>query len=129
MRTLAVFLAAVVAVSLPAAPSAQSDLDRLMEAVLSRRDDNWKKLQQYTLTEDNTFRLLGPMDTPIFGGKREYLWVPRKGFFIRSPVSADGVAISEAERRKAEDAWLKREQFRETRRTARRTPRRLRIRQ
>jgi len=120
VRSLAVLLAAVVAVSLPAAPSAQSDLERLMEAVLSRRDDNWKKLQQYTLTEDNTFRLLGPMETPIFGGKREYLWVPRKGFFIRSPVSADGVAISEAERRKAEDAWLKREQSREARRAARR---------
>ena len=120
MRSLTVFLAAVVAVSLPAAPSAQSDLDRLMEAVLSRRDDNWKKLQQYTLTEDNTFRVLGPMETPFFGSKREYVWLPREGFFVRSPVSADGVAISEVERRKAEDAWLKREQLRETRRTARR---------
>ena len=118
MRTFAVLLAAVVAVVLPAAPSAQSDLDRLMEAVLSRRDDNWKRLQQYTLTEDNVFRLVGPMETPLFGGKREYLWVPRQGFFIRSPVSADGVAISEPERRKAEEAWLKREQAREARRTA-----------
>ena len=118
MRSLTVFVAALVAVSLPAAPSAQSDLDRLMEAVLSRRDDNWKKLQQYTLTEDNIFRVLGPMETPFFGSKREYLWVPRQGFFVRSPVSADGVAISEVERRKAEDAWLKREQSRETRRTA-----------
>ena len=104
----------------PAGLRAQSDLDSLMAAVLSRRDDNWKKLQQYTLTEDNTFRLVGPMETPIFGSKREYLWMPRQGFFIRSPVSADGVAIGEVERRKAEDAWLKREQLREARRAARR---------
>ena len=29
--------------------SAQSDLDAFMEKVLARRDDNWKKLQQYVL--------------------------------------------------------------------------------
>ena len=58
------------------------------------------------------------MATPFFGSKREYVWVRRQGFFVRRPVSADGVAISEVERRKAEDAWLTREHFRETRRTA-----------
>jgi len=90
-----------------------------MSAVLSRRDDNWKKLQQYTLIEDQSFRLVGPMETPIFGSKREYLWLPRQGFFIRSPMSADGVKIGDAERRKAEDAFLRMEQQREARRAAR----------
>ena len=28
-----------------------TDLDRLMDEVVRRRDDNWKKLQQYILTE------------------------------------------------------------------------------
>ena len=30
---------------------AQTDLDALMSTVLTKRDDNWKKLQQYTLDE------------------------------------------------------------------------------
>src|SRR5689334_23507793 len=91
-----------------------------MASVLTRRDDNWKKLQQYTLTEENTFRLVGPMETPLFGSRREYIWLPRQGFFVRSPISADGVTIAEAERRKEEDAWLRHEQEREKRRAARR---------
>jgi hypothetical protein len=113
-------LAAAALAVITAAPSAQSDLDRLMRDVLARRDDNWKKLQQYTLTEQNTFRLAGPMDTPLYGARREYRWFPREGFFVRSPVNADGVAISDKERRKAEDDWLKQEQDRERRRAARR---------
>jgi hypothetical protein len=108
------------ALAVPAAPSAQSDLDQLMAGVLTRRDDNWKKLQQYTLTEENTFRLLGPMETPIFGSRRTYVWLPRQGFFVRSPISADGVTIPEAERKKEEDAFLRHEQEREKRRAARR---------
>src|SRR5262245_23141240 len=120
LRTFAALLLAAVTVLPSAGLRAQSDLDALMSAVLSRRDDNWKKLQQYTLTEDQSFRLVGPMETPIFGSKREFLWLPRQGFFIRSPMSADGVKVDDAERRKAEDAWLKAEQQREARRAARR---------
>ena len=32
---------------------------------------------------------------------------------MRSPVSADGVKLSEADRRKAEDQWLRRQRNRE----------------
>src|SRR5262245_43942158 len=120
LRTFAALLLAAVTVLPSAGLRAQSDLDALMSAVLSRRDDNWKKLQQYTLTEDQSFRLVGPMETPIFGSKREYLWLPRQGFFVRSPLSADGVKVSDVERRKAEDAFLRMEQQREAQRAARR---------
>jgi hypothetical protein len=119
-----VFLAlglALAAVTFPVA--AQTDLDRLMADVVARRDDNWKKLQQYVLREEATFRVTGPQDAPLFGSRREYLWFPRKGFFIRSPVSADGVTIGDAERRRQEDQFLAEEQRRERRRAqARRTP-------
>ena len=118
MRTY-IFLAAAALVFVAAAPSAQSDLDQLMSEVMTRRDDNWKKLQQYTLTEENTLRILGPMDAPVYGVRREYLWFPRDGFFIRSPVKADGVEIGEGERRRAEDAWLEQERVRELRRLGR----------
>ncbi len=110
------FLTTAAIIAAMAVLSSQSDLDGLMSQVLERRDDNWKKRQQYTLDEESTFRLLGPMETPLYGAQREYVWFPREGFFIRSPRKADGVEIGEAERRRAEEAWLKREREKETRR-------------
>ena len=113
MRLPATVGLALLVAFVPAA--AQTDLDRLMSDVIARRDDNWKKLQQYTLREQATFRVIGPQETPLFGSRREYVWFPRKGFFIRSPVSADGVTIGEAERRRQEDRFLEEEQRRERR--------------
>jgi hypothetical protein len=95
--------------------SAQTDLDAFMSRVLERRDDNWKKLQQYVLEERETIQITGPGARPIWGTRREYAWFPRDGVFIKSPLKADGVTVSEADRRKAEDDWLKREERREER--------------
>lgn len=92
---------------------AQSDLDAFMEKVLARRDDNWKKLQQYVLEEKETFDLTGPGGLPLWGMRREYTWFIRDGIFIRSPLTADGVKLSEDNRRKAEDQWLRRQKNRE----------------
>ena len=99
--------------------SAQSDLDELMSQVLSRRDENWKKLQQYVLEERESFQLAGPGGARLFGMERDYSWFVREGFFIRSPVRADGVAIADSDRRRAEEQWLGRQRRRETRRAAR----------
>jgi hypothetical protein len=90
-----------------------------MARVLAKRDDNWKKLQQYILEEREAFSVTGPTGIRLFGGVREYQWFPREGFFIRSPVRADGVTIGDAERRKEEDRFLRREQQREKRRAER----------
>ncbi|MGE0445215.1 MAG: hypothetical protein AB7P99_08295 [Vicinamibacterales bacterium] len=96
--------------------SAQSDLDTFMAEVLARRDENWKKLQQYTLSEDETFRLTGPNGRRLYGFAREYDWFLREdGVFVRSPIRADGVAIGEEDRRRAEDRWIREEQQREER--------------
>jgi hypothetical protein len=99
---------------LPASVAAQSDLDAFMEKVLARRDDNWKKLQQYVLEEKEAFDLTGPgafrcgacaANTP--------------GSFatasLSEPVDADGVKLSEADRRKAENQWLRRQNNRDER--------------
>jgi hypothetical protein len=99
-----------------AAPSAQSDLDSFMSQVLARRDENWKKLQQYTLAEDETFSLTGTGGTRIYGFKREYDWFPQDGIFVRSPTRADGVAMSDEERRRAEQRWIRQEQERDRQR-------------
>jgi hypothetical protein len=100
-------------------PSAQSDLDAFMARVLARRDDNWKKLQQYVLEERETLRLDGAIHSKLYGFDREYLWFIRDGVFVRSPTKADGVTIDEDERRREENRWLRRERRREGRRVAR----------
>ena len=97
----------------PAPSGAQSDLDAFMEKVLARRDDNWKKLQQYVLEEKEGFDLTGPGGFPLWGMRREYTWFIRDGIFVRSPLTADGVKLSEEDRRKAEDRWLRRQKNRE----------------
>jgi len=104
-----------------AGPLAQrsTDLDRFMLQVLQRRDDNWKKLQQYVLEERETFQLIGPGAVPLYGLRNESAWFPRDGIFVKSPLRANGVEVSEADRRKAEDAWIAREQRREQRRQER----------
>jgi hypothetical protein len=94
---------------------AQSDLDAFMEKVLARRDDNWKKLQQYVLDEKEEFDLTGPGRFPLWGMRREYTWFIRDGIFVRSPVSADGVKLSESDRQKEEAQWLRRQKNREER--------------
>jgi hypothetical protein len=94
---------------------AQSDLDAFMEKVMARRDDNWKKLQQYVLEEKEAFDLTGPGRFPLWGMRREYSWFIRDGIFVRSPTSADGVKLSEADRKQAEDQWLRRQKNREER--------------
>src|SRR6187431_2524815 len=99
-----------------AMPAAQSDLDELMGRVLLKRDDNWKKLQQYVLEERESMEVTALDGRKVYGFKREYQWFPRQGFFIKSPLTSDGVKIGEDERRRQEARWLAREQFREKRR-------------
>ena len=111
--------AVLVTAASPATPFAQTDLDTFMGKVLAARDGNWKKLQQYILDERSEITARGPAGIPVWGERREYTWFIREGYFIRSPVSANGVAISEADRRKAEDAYLRRTKEREKRDAAR----------
>ena len=89
------------------------DLDSFMEQVLARRDDNWKKLKQYILDEKERVELRGPSEALVWGQQHEYTWFVREGYFIRSPVRFNGVAISESERQKAEDDFLRRAKSRE----------------
>jgi hypothetical protein len=102
------------ALSLGAVP-AENDLDAFMKQVVARRDDNWKKLQQYIFDEREQLEMRGPQRVPIWGEKREYTWFIRDGFFVRSPITFNGVTIGEAERRKFEAGFLKQAQERDKR--------------
>ncbi len=112
----AVVVAGALGRGVATAPVAQSDLDAFMKQVVVKRDDNWKKFQQYILDEREQFELRGPGKVPLWGDRRDYTWYVRDGFFVRSPVRANGVAVSEDERRSYENRFLQREQNREKRR-------------
>jgi hypothetical protein len=96
-----------------------TDLDRLMEDVVRRRDDNWKKLQQYILTERQKVTVTGPDGLRLFGATHDYQWFVKDGFFIRSPLTANGVTIAEGERRRYEDRYLTRMKERDARKAKR----------
>jgi hypothetical protein len=106
------FLAA--ALSARAMP-AENDLDAFMKQVVSRRDDNWKKLQQYVFDEREQLELRGPNRVPVWGERREYTWYIRDGFFVRSPTKFNGVTIGETERLKFEADFLRQAQERDRR--------------
>ena len=109
-------VAAVLSSEVTAAGGPQSDLDAFMARVLARRDENWKKLQQYVLDEREKVEVLGPGRLPLWGEAREYTWFIRDGFFVRSPVKANGVTIGEDDRKKYEDEFLRRARARDEKR-------------
>lgn len=115
----AVVVAGVLAQGTGPALFAQSDLDEFMKKVVLKRDDNWKKFQQYVLDERELVEFRGPGKIPLWGDRREYTWYVRDGFFVRSPVKANGVIVPEDERRSYETRFLQREQSREKRAQAR----------
>ena len=97
-RTLLVTLLAGAALTLASrfTPlSAQTDLDAFMRDVVARRDDNWRKLQQYILDEREEIALTGPGGARMWGEQRNYSWFIRDGFFVRSPVKFNGADIGE----------------------------------
>jgi hypothetical protein len=124
LRDVAIVLAAVVAgvgLARPSGP-ASSDLDAFMQKVLARRDENWKKLQQYILDEREQIDVRGPANVPIWGERRDFAWFIEDGYFVRSPVAVNGVTISDAERRQAEARYLQQVKARDARDAARETP-------
>lgn len=96
-----------------------TDLDRFMAAVVSRRDDNWKKLQQYILDERERVQVVGPGGARLFGMRHDYRWFVKDGFFIRSPLVANGVTIGDEERRRYEARWLRNQRARDERKRKR----------
>ncbi len=92
-----------------------------MAKVLERRNESWRQLHDYILSERERFDLIGPGDRRLFGGRREYTWFVRDGYLIRSPLRFDGVALDDKQRKDYEDKWLRDEQAREKKATERKT--------
>jgi hypothetical protein len=114
-RTTSICLALAVLLQTVTNLHAETDLDAFMRQVLARRDDNWRKLQQYVLDEREQIEVRGPSRQPIWGEQREYTWYIRDGFFVRSPIKINGVRLSEADRQKYEAEFLERTKARDAR--------------
>jgi len=71
-----------------ATSSAQTDLDAFMKDVVARRDDNWKKLQQYILEEREELVLTGPGGLRMWGEQRDFSWYVRDGSSSAVPSSS-----------------------------------------
>jgi hypothetical protein len=97
----------------PLSPTAE--LDAFMQRVLTRRDDNWKRIQQYILDERERVEVRGPGEVLLWGADREYMWYPRDGFLVRSPVRFNGVGISAGDRETYEQNFLRRARNRDRR--------------
>jgi hypothetical protein len=97
----------------PTAAPPTNDLDAFMAKVLERRNENWRTLHDYILSERESFQIVGPGDLPILGQRREFQWFIREGYLVRSPVKANGASLSAGDRTKYENEWLAKEQARE----------------
>jgi len=121
-RDLAVWLfIACLCTSLAAQPPPEpTDLDVFMQKVLANRDQSWRQLQEYLLSERERVELVGPDRTRLYGLDREFLWVAREGVAVRSPVRFNGVVLSAADRAEYEREWLRAEERREDKQRERR---------
>ena len=60
-------------------PQAQlTDLDTFMARVLERRNENWRTLHDYILSEREELQILGPGDIVLLGQRRDFLWFTRR---------------------------------------------------
>ena len=86
-----------------------NELDRFMEQVLARRDENRLARRQYVFDETEQFTVTGYDGEVYQTFTREYIWYRRDGVFVRSPVRIDGIAASEADWQRYEADWLEAE--------------------
>ena len=88
---------------------ADNELDRFMEQVLARRDENRIARRQYVFDEVERFTVTG-YDGEVYSRfTREYVWYRRDGVFVRSPVRFDGVDAGEDDWQRYEAEWLEAE--------------------
>jgi hypothetical protein len=97
-------------------PEFSHDIDAFMAKVLEKRDIDWDQFYNYTCRDREVLEFEGTLqNVPLAGFRRKHLWFVRDGYLIRSPVSVNGVEISEEERRREEKKWVESLEEREKR--------------
>ena len=88
-------------------PPANQGLDAFMAQVLERRDINWDRFYNYGFKEREVLEFAGTLQVaPIQGFERKYVWFVRDGYLVRSPLTVNGVRVSEEERNREEREWI-----------------------
>ena len=86
-----------------------NELDRFMEQVLARRDENRIARRQYVFDEMERFTVTG-YDGEVYSSfTLEFVWYRRDGVFVRSPVRFNGVDADEDDWQQYEAEWLEAE--------------------
>ena len=85
------------------------EIDLFMERVLERREVNWDEHYDYVFGEVVELEFGGVIDVPALQStRREFAWFVRDGYLVRSPVSIDGVPVSDDYRAAYEERWIER---------------------
>ncbi len=88
------------------ASKSDNEIDTFMEKVLEKREINWDLLYNYVFREREVLKFESSIRTaPLQGFEREYIWYVDDGYLVRSPLSVNGVKVSEEERAKEERKW------------------------
>src|SRR5437867_2152768 len=85
----------------------EGDLDAFMANVMLKRRINWDHLHGYVFNERESLEIKGVKLPPMANFRREYVWVVRDGYLVRSPVRVNGVKVSQKEQADAEEQWLR----------------------
>ncbi len=88
-------------------PKPPTDLDELMDKVLAKRELDWGTLRRYVFREKEVLEMTGTGRAPKERSEREYIWLVRDGYLVRSPLAANGAGLSAKAREKAEREWLR----------------------
>jgi hypothetical protein len=89
-----------------ATAAAETDLDVFMSKALAKREIDWNRLRDYVFREKEILEVRGGGSAPLESLRREYIWLVREGYLVRSPLRANGVAVSREEQEEAERKWI-----------------------
>lgn len=87
----------------------RKDLDDLMDKVWKKTEINLETLRDYVFREKEVWENRSRRESRKLPNNclREYSWIVRAGYLVRSPASVNGNEISAAEQSAAEAEWLK----------------------
>ena len=84
-------------------------LNELMENVWNKFELNFEDMRDYVFSESEVLDNQSPLDRFRQIPKsyhREYAWVVRDGYLVRSPILFDGMDVAAEEQRTAEQKWI-----------------------
>lgn len=86
----------------------ESEIDAFMRKAIETRSKDWDKRYDYVFREVEELKISGDIgDAPFAGFVKEWSWYVKDGYLVRSPISVDGMPVSDEERERSERRWIK----------------------